>query len=204
MFDLIIIGASGHGKVIADIAEKNGYSSIAFLDDDLSIDKCGEYDVIGSCSDAIKHKNSKFIVGIGNADIRKRIMEFLVQNNLNVVSLFHPAAVISKTARIGNGTVVMAGAVINPYVKIGSGCIINTCASVDHDCVIGDYVHISVGAHVAGNVKIGDNTWIGAGATVSNNIEITNDCMIGAGAVVVRNITDTGTYLGVPARKIFE
>ncbi len=202
MYDLIIIGANGHGKVIADIAEKNGYSNIAFLDDNSDIFICGEYNIIGKCSDAVKYKSSEFIVGIGNTNSRRKIQKLLTQSNLNVVSLFHPAAVISKTARIGNGTVVMAGAVINPYVKIGSGCIINTCASVDHDCVIGDYVHISVGAHVAGTVKIGDNTWIGAGATVSNNIEITNDCTIGAGATVVCDIENSGTYIGIPAKNI--
>ena len=96
----------------------------------------------------------------------------------------------------------MAGAVINPGVRIGKGCIINTCSSVDHDCTVGDFVHVAVGSHLCGTVSVGDGTWIGAGATVSNNVSICSDCMIGAGAVIVNDIKKSGTYVGVPARRI--
>lgn len=201
MNSLVIIGASGQGKVIADIAEKLGYKDILFLDDNPSAKNCGGYKVAGTCKDATDYKNSDFFVAIGNPAVRKEIHNSLTQKGLTVVSLIHPNAVIGKGVSIEEGSVVMAGAVINPDTKIGKGCIINTCASVDHDCVISDYAHISVGAHVAGTVTVGENTWIGAGATVSNNIDICADCMIGAGAVVVGNITESGTYIGVPARK---
>ena len=96
----------------------------------------------------------------------------------------------------------MAGVVINPGAQIGKGCIINTSSSVDHDCQIEDYVHISVGAHLSGTIEVGERTWIGAGATVSNNVNICGGCTIGAGAVVVKDITESGTYVGVPAKKI--
>lgn len=205
MNKLVIIGASGHGKVIADIAEKNGYTDIVFLDDNPHHAKlCGRYDVVGSSSQAEIYKNADFIVGIGNGKIRCKIQKELVEKDLNIVSLFHPSAVIAQDVKIDVGTVVMAGAVVNTCAEIGKGCIINTCASVDHDCCIGDFVHVSVGSHVAGTVTIKDNTWIGAGAIVSNNIEIVSDCMVGAGAVVVNDIKESGTYIGVPARKIKE
>ena len=190
---LIIIGASGHGKVIADIALLNGYKDIAFLDDDESIKGCAGFPIIGKTSEAHSFGGDK-VVAIGNAKIRERI-----QNSLQTVTLIHPDAVIGRNVEIGEGTVVMAGAVINPEVKIGKGCIINTTASVDHDCRIGDYVHIAVGAHVCGTVHIGESTWVGAGAIVSNNINICSDTVIGAGATVVRNIEEKGTYVGVPA-----
>lgn len=199
MRKLAIIGASGHGKVVADIARKNGYSEIVFFDDDESIHECGGYPVIGNSSKAGRI-DADIIVGIGNADIRKRIQESVPEEKL--VTLIHPDAVIAEDVAIGAGTVVMAGAVINPGVRIGKGCIINTCSSVDHDCVVGDYVHIAVGSHLCGTVSAGSGTWIGAGATVSNNISICPDCMIGAGAVVVKDIDSAGTYMGVPARKI--
>ena len=197
---LILIGASGHGKVIADIAKKNGYSSIVFLDDNDDIKKCAEYDVVGKSECATNYPDCDFVVSIGNAVVRQKIQERLINAGLSVVSLIHPNAVVAQNVEIGKGTVIMAGAVINPCTKIGDGCIINTCSSVDHDCDIGDYVHVSVGAHVAGTVKIGCRTWIGAGATVINNVEITGDCMIGAGAVVVKNALVSGVYKGVPAR----
>lgn len=191
---LVIIGASGHGKVIADIALKNGYEEIVFLDDNDSLIECAGFPVVGKTCEATNMDGDK-IVAIGSAQIRERI-----QANLkNIVTLIHPNAVVSRRVEIGKGTVVMAGAVINSDAVIGDGCIINTCSSVDHDCKIGDYAHISIGAHVAGTVEIGKRTWIGAGATVSNNVCICSDCMIGAGAVVVRNIKKSGIYVGVPA-----
>lgn len=202
MNKLVIIGASGHGRVIADIAEKNGYTDIVFLDDNKSVKFCSKYPVVGDCSTAMDNKNADFVVAIGNSKIRRKIQCSLIESGLRIVSLVHPAAVVASDAKIGEGTVLMAGAVVNPNVEIGRGCIINTCASVDHDCCIGDFVHVSIGAHVAGTVKIGDNTCVGAGATISNNIDIVPDCVIGAGAVVIKSIGEQGTYVGVPAVKI--
>ena len=199
---IILIGASGHGKVVADIAKKNGYTDISFLDDDKQIEFCGAYPVIGKCSDAKKYKDYCFVVSIGNCSIRQKIQMQLEENELNVVSLFHPSAIIADDVEIGRGTVVMAGAVINSGACIGNGCIVNTCSSVDHDCTLNDFVHVSVGAHIAGTVTIGERTWIGAGATVNNNLEIVGDCMIGSGAVVVSNIAESGTYIGVPAKRL--
>lgn len=197
MKKLIIIGASGHGKVVADIAKKSGYDEIAFLDDDENITTCGSYPVVGKSSDATNLETDIFIA-IGNTSIRKRMIEELIKNRVNIITLIHPDAVIAEDVEIGLATVIMAGAVINPGSRIGVGSIINTGATVDHDCMIGDYVHVSVGAHIAGTVHIGDETWIGAGAVVSNNVNICGGCMIGAGAVVIKDIEEAGTYVGVP------
>ena len=199
---IIIVGAGGHGKVVADIAKRNGYTEIAFLDDNDSITMCGCYPIIGKCDEAVRFNDYDFIVAIGNGAIRHDFQKWLISIGGRIVSLIHPTAVVADGVKIGNGTVVMAGAVINPDAKIGHGCIINTCASVDHDCIIEDFVHVSVGSHIAGTVKIGKRTWIGAGATVNNNLEITSDCVIGSGAVVICDIAESGTYVGVPARQI--
>ncbi len=194
---LIIIGASGHGKVVADIAMLMGYTEIVFLDDNENIQLCGRYPVVGKSTDLYKYDGDVFI-GIGNAKIRKSLMEKYCDRIFPI--LIHPNAVIAEDVALGIGTVVMAGAVVNPGTTIGKGCIINTCSSVDHDCVIWDYVHIAVGSHVCGTVKIGESTWLGAGATVSNNVNICSGCMVGAGAVVVKDINEKGTYFGVPAK----
>ena len=195
---LVIIGASGHGKVIADIAKKNGYHEIVFLDDDENIHECGGYPVIGR-SHEVDTINADVIVGIGNASIRKKIQQSIPARKM--ATLIHPSAVVAEDVIIGVGTVIMAGAVINSGARIGKGCIINTCASVDHDCNVRDYAHIAVGSHLCGTVSVGDETWIGAGAIVSNNISICSEVMIGAGAVVVKDIDDAGIYLGIPAKK---
>lgn len=200
MKKLVIIGASGHGKVVADIARLNEYKQIVFLDDSKVSGKCSDYEIVGD-SKSIDKFDCDFFVAIGNAQIRDKIFDVLKKKDKNIVTLIHPDAVIGENVYIGMGSVVMAGAVINPCTKIGEGCIVNTCSSVDHDGLIGDFVHIAVGAHLCGTVFVGDKTWIGAGATVSNNIEICAECTIGAGAVVVKNIEEKGTYIGVPARK---
>lgn len=199
MKQLVIIGASGHGKVVADIAKKTGYDQIVFLDDNESLRQCGTYTVAGNCHSYANY-DGDMIVAIGNPNVREKFLKELEISGKNIPTLIHPNASIAENVAIGKGTVIVAGAVVNPGAVIGKGCIINTCASVDHDCVVADYVHVSVGAHVAGTVSIGQRTWIGAGATVNNNVSICEDTMIGAGAVVVKNICKKGTYIGVPAR----
>lgn len=194
---LIIIGASGHGKVVADIA-KDKYEEIVFLDDDPNIKSCAGYPVLGLTTMTPELEGDVF-VAVGDNRIRKKLMEKNRGRHFPV--LFHPSAVVADGVETGEGSVVMAGAVINPGATIGKGAIVNTSSSIDHDCVVGDYCHISVGAHLCGTVEIGDNVWIGAGAVVSNNLTICSDCMIGAGAVVINDIEETGTYIGVPARK---
>ena len=198
---LIIIGAGGHGRVIADIAEKLGcYKEIFFLDD-ANIKESGGYAVMGKIRDYVSFlQNFEFIVAIGNADLRNKIQTELERNGARIATIIHPSAVIGGRTAIGAGTVVMAGAVINCDAVIGKGVIINTSSSVDHDCVIDDFSHISVGARLAGNVKVGTNSIISAGATVINNIEICENVVVGAGAVVVKSIEKSGTYIGVPAK----
>lgn len=200
---LFIVGCSGHGKVIADIALKqNKYDELLFLDDNPKSDSCMGILVAGNSTYENITSEDVIIVAIGNPDIRQRLQEMYSQKGLKIATLIHPDAVIGTGVKIGEGTVVMAGAVINSDAVIGKGVIINTGATVDHDDVICDYAHISVGAHIAGTVTIGKSTWIGAGAVVSNNLHICDNVMIGAGAAVVRNIEEQGTYVGVPARKI--
>jgi len=185
-----MIGASGHGKVCADIAEKmEQWDEIVFADD--APPAFFPYPVIGG-SDVAWEEDC--FIGIGSSAIREKLSQ-----GRKLITLIHPKAIIGSRVRIGRGSVVMAGAVVNPDAVIGDGVIINTCASVDHDCVVSDYVHISVGARLCGTVRVGPHTWVGAGATVKNNINICGGCMIGAGAVVVKNIGIQGTYLGVPA-----
>ena len=201
---LIIIGASGHGKVVADIAIKmNKWQSIVFLDDDQAIKISIGLEVIGKTADAFTYKDeADFFVAIGNNAVREKVQEKLIEDGLNVVSLIHPSAVIGTDVEIGIGSVVMAGVVVNSSTRIGKGCIINTSSSLDHDNVIEDYVHISPGVRTAGSVEIGKRTWVGIGSVISNNVNICSGCKVGAGAVVVKDITEPGTYVGVPVRRV--
>lgn len=199
MKKLIIIGASGQGRTIADIAKLIGYEHIYFLDDhDYSEELGRQY--LGRIESAIGYKEEfEFIVGIGNCKVRKEIMN---KFDVDYVNIIHPSAVISDAVRFGKGSLVMAGAVINNDVIIGDGVMVTTCSSVDHNCTVGDYVLIGVGAHLCGTVYVDECTWIGAGATVNNNTSICADCMIGSGAVIVKDIIVSGTYVGIPAKRI--
>lgn len=194
--NVVVLGASGHAHVIADVVSAMGDKVVAFLDDDQHNNVRS-----GSISDYVKFKNAEFIIGIGNADIRESLA-----NSLNVkwFTAIHPSAIISPSAVLGKGTVVMPNAVINARAVIGNHCIINTGAIVEHNNIISDYVHISVGAKLGGNVKIGKKSWVGIGATVVNNIDICENCILGAGAVIIHDLKESGTYVGVPAKKIIE
>ncbi len=189
--NVIIIGASGHGRVIADIVRANGDKVLGFLDDDES------KETLGKIADYGKYSDAEFVIGIGNTAVRKKMSEL----PLKWYSAIHPTAVISPSVEIGEGSVVMPNAVINAEAKIGNHCIINSGAIVEHDNTIGDYCHISVGAKLGGTVEVGNETWVGIGATVINNISICGGCVIGAGSVVVKNITEPGTYIGIPAKR---
>lgn len=194
---LVIIGASGHGKVVADIAKLCGYTEIVFLDNNSELKECSGYPVLGPDT-MTAELEGKIFVAVGNSEIRQRLMDR--DAGREFPTLIHPSAVIAEDAEIGKGSVVMAGAVINPGAKIGKGCIVNTSSSIDHDCTVGDYCHVSVGSHLSGTVELGNHVWIGTGATVLNNLNICSDVVIGAGAVVINDIREEGTYIGVPAR----
>ncbi|MFV8814286.1 acetyltransferase [Aerococcus urinaeequi] len=200
---LIVIGASGHGKVVAEIAElTNKYEQIYFMDD-YSEDKMFHgYQNLGPTTGLDKYKNSTDVfVAIGDNRIRAEKLQDFENNGFSIATLVHPNAVISPSTSIGRGTVVMAGVIINASTEIGFGNIINTNVSVDHDCKLGDFVHISPGTTIAGSVSIGSNTWIGAGSVIINNIYISEHTLVGAGGVVVQDIVQSGTYIGVPVKR---
>jgi len=195
MTKLFIIGAGGHGKVVADTAEAAGYSNINFLDKSWpSRTKNGRWDIIGNPA----RLDGAVFCAVGSNDIRARIFK---EYHLNgSPALVHPSAVLSPTVTVGSGTLVVAGSIVNADTSIGRGAILNTACSVDHDCNIGDFVHISPGAHLAGDVHVGDGSWIGIGAVVREGVRIGRNVIVAAGAAVVSDIKDGVRVGGVPAR----
>ena len=197
---VVIIGAGGHGKVIADIVRKNGDTVECFLDDAYTVDTdfYGSK-ILGKSEKYKEFTDCSFIVAIGNNGIREKIVSSL---DCKWYTAIHPSAQISDSDKIGEGSCVMANCVINSDAQIGSHTIINTCAIIEHDCKIGDFCHVSPGAIVCGVTMIGKGTWIGAGATVKNVISICDGVTVGMGSAVIHNINEKGTYVGVPAKKI--
>lgn len=198
MVSIAIIGAGGHGKVVAEIASLSGYSSIAFVDDNAStIKTVGSWPVHADLSDV---QPDTIFCAIGDNINRMHMMQRFDVNSYTI--LFHPSSVVSSLANIEGGSVVVAGAIVNPFATIKIGAIINTACTIDHDCVIGEYCHISPGAHLAGNVEVGSCSWIGCGAVVKEGISIGANVTVGAGAVVIRDVPDNQTVVGNPARRI--
>jgi len=203
---LLIYGASGHGKVVADVAQAAGWRVIGFADGDPA--KRGtrllafETRAIGPAEAASlsKLEKARFVVAIGDNRARKKIFDELLAAGLEPAAVAHPRACVAPSATVGPGTVVMAGAVINPEARIGSDVIINTGATIDHDDVIADHVHIGPGAHLGGTVQVGEGTHVGIGATVKNNVTLGAWSILGAGSVLVGPLEDGVVAYGVPAR----
>lgn len=193
---MYLYGASGHGKVIAEIAEESKILVSAFIDLDKSKSNLLEYEVIHE----IPQTAIEVVISIGNNKIRKKIVS--ENTHFSYKTLMHPNSSISKRCKIDKGTVVMAGVSVNSEAQIGRHCIINTNASIDHDCSIQDFVHISPNAALAGNVTVGEGTHIGIGASVIQGIKIGKWCTIGAGAVIINDVPDGATVVGNPGKII--
>lgn len=199
---LAVLGASGHGKVVADIAESCGWDEVVFFDDAWPSITTNECWVIEGTGQALADKLKTFagvFVAIGNNRLRAAKISWLLELSTPLVSLVHPSAVVSKYAELGAGSVVMPGVVVNASARVGIGAILNTGCSVDHDCDIGDFAHISPGARLAGGVIVGSHSWVGIGACIKQLIRIGENVTVGAGAVVVSNLPDGVTAVGVPA-----
>lgn len=202
---LAILGASGHGKVVADTAEVCGWQSVVFFDDAWPTKaRNGAWPVEGGSADLLKRLSDfdAVLVAIGDNRIRLEKLAILKAAEARFARLLHPAATISQHAVVEDATVIFAGAVVNAFATVGIGCILNTGCSVDHDCVLEAGVHVSPGAHLAGGVRVGEASWIGIGACVRQSLCIGARVTVGAGAVVVTDVADGVTVTGVPARAI--
>ncbi|PMR75009.1 acetyltransferase [Billgrantia endophytica] len=203
---LAILGASGHGKVVADIAIQSGWQEVVFYDDAWPGKARLEYWRVKGTLAMLLHDLPDYdgvVVAIGHNAIRETKLEALASHGARLVTLVHPRATVSPMARLGSGGVVVAGAVINAFAELGMGSIVNTGATVGHDCRLGTCVHVAPGANVSGDVEVGRGTWIGVGASVRQGVAIGEGVMVGAGAAVIGDIADGLVVAGIPARPLY-
>lgn len=200
---LVVYGAGGHGKVVADAARSQGLEVLGFLDDDpsrVSRRVLGELAVLGDASWLAGRPSVRVALGIGDNEVRRGLTERLRAGGARLAAVTHRSAVVAPTAQVGAGVVVLACAVVNPDARVGEGAILNTGAIVEHDVQIGAYAHVSPNAALGGGASLGAGAHLGIGAQVSPLCSIGAQTIVGAGAVVVRDLPERVVAYGVPAR----
>jgi sugar O-acyltransferase (sialic acid O-acetyltransferase NeuD family) len=207
---ILLIGASGHARVIADIITTSGSTVVGALSDRAADRESFAYPILGSPSAIATLSREQHvdavIVAIGDNWQRHKVVRLLMQRlpEIRFGTAVHPAAVIAKDVVVGEGSVVMAGVVVNPGCTIGAHAILNTSSSVDHDCSLAEFSSVAPGAAIGGNVNIGTRTSIGIGASIIHGVSIGDDVVVGAGASVVTDLLARAVALGVPARVVRE
>ena len=193
MKNIIIIGASGHSKVIVDSLEKmNIWNIVGYLDSFKKGFSFFNYPILGTERELLKFSKKYNIVGgivaIGDNFIRSEMVAKIkkISPNFKFISSIHPTAVLGRGVKIGDGTVVMAGSIVNSDTIIGEHSIINTSSTVEHDSVIGDFSTIAPNVSMGGGVKIGDFSTISIGAVIKHGICIEDDVVIGANSLVLK------------------
>jgi sugar O-acyltransferase (sialic acid O-acetyltransferase NeuD family) len=203
--EVILVGYSGHGFVVAEAALNSGLLLKYYVDKKIALLDPFDLNYLGHEEDlnfsGWGGKND-FVLGIGDNLARERIAELIISKKGNILTVLHPDTTISEIANIGEGVFVARNVSINLLVSIGNYCILNTGAIIDHECILGNCVHVAPGAVLAGNVRVGDRAFIGANSVVKQGITIGRDAIIGAGSVVIRDVPDGGKFAGNPAKLI--
>ena len=213
LIPVVILGSGGHALVIWDVLESAGsYDLLGFTDPSLP---AGHLRHLGSAArpvlgdDAVlpalvsAHPDLQMIAGVGPEPekVRRGMVETIeALGAARALTVCHSSAIISRSARIGRGSVVMAGAVINPGANIGNHCVVNTGATVDHECEVGDGVFVAPGVHLGGRVVLAEGVVVGIGASVRDKVRVGRGAYIGGGAFVHRDVPAGALVVGVPAR----
>lgn len=201
---VLVLGAGGHGRVVAEVARSAGYTIEGFIDDavPLGTNVLGA-PVLGTTAWLLGQPARMVALGLGDNRRREQLQQQLEAASHHVGTFVHATAWVSPTATLGAGTVVMARVVVNAEAHIGRGVILNTGAIVEHECVVGHFAHLSPSATLGGSARIGERSHIGLGASVIHLGEVGSDCVVGAGATVIKGrIADGLTVVGVPAKPL--
>ena len=189
---IYIYGASGHGLVVADIARACEYDEIIFIDDGEN-----EFDNFESIQ---SNTGIPIALGVGDNRIRGMLFDIVEDAGFEIVTLVHPSSIISSSAIIGKGSVIMPNVVVNAKTCVGKGVILNTSCIIEHENNIANFVHISPNVTIAGNVRVGSSSHIGIGSNVIQGINIGESSVIGAGSTVVRDIKSFVLCFGTPCK----
>lgn len=202
----LIIGAGGHGRVVASLAERSGHRVGGFLDHGAELMVEG-FPILGGDDylDLALAQDFHIAMGLGSRNAWKRrqaLCDHIDSKGLNAPRLIDPDTTISSSVEIGSGTQVLMGARVQNGASIGEWCIVNTAAVIEHDCRIYSNAHVAPGAVLCGGVTVGEGSFVGAGSVVKEGVSIGSGATIGLGSVVIHDVADGQTVVGVPARGI--
>ncbi|HEX8360765.1 MAG TPA: acetyltransferase [Longimicrobium sp.] len=208
---VLVWGGGGHGKVVADVVRASGADLAGYADADPA--KLGqeaepggarviasEAELLAALTSGQPLPGGADAVALAVGDCARRLACLRAAGERVTPPLVHPSAVVSPSARVGGGTVVMPGAVVNAGAVLGEAVIVNSGAVVEHDCALEDGVHLSPGAVLSGGVRVEAESWIGSGAVVIPGIRIGRGAVVGAGAVIIRDVPAGATVVGNPGR----
>lgn len=203
---VILLGYSGHGYVVADLANQLKQELLGYAEFKPVLKNPFEMVYLG---DETKEsfnwgQSNNYLLGVGNNKIRNKIAKRVEENKGHCLTLIHPDASISKVATIGDGTIICRNVAINALVKVGENVILNTSCSIDHECIINDNVHVAPGAVLAGNVSVGEFSFIGANSVIKEGVKIGENAVIGAGSVVIRDVPSNSKVVGNPAKELIK
>jgi sugar O-acyltransferase (sialic acid O-acetyltransferase NeuD family) len=200
---LVVYGAGGHGRVVADAAAAAGFEVLGFLDDTVPAGReVLGWRVLGTMAWLAGQPDLSVAHGIGENAVRERVARTADRDGISFATVVHPSAVVSPHARVGVGAVVMALAALNPGCSVGTGAIVNTGAIVEHDVVVGAFAHVASKAGLAGGARLGRLALLGSGANVLPGRSVGEGSVVGAGAVVVEDVPPGAVVAGVPARPL--
>jgi len=205
---IIVFGAGGHARVVADAIRACGDEVFGFADT-VTPERKGQIfygaKIIGGFDDLIElaiTNQVEVAIGFGQCTSRYSFVQELKQHNIALGTVIHPRAIVSTTAQLSEGVYVGPNVVIEASCRIGEGTIVNCGAAICHECVIGQAVAVCPGVRIGGRTSVGDKTWLGIGATIIDKIIIGAGCYVGGGAVVVSNMPAGVLSVGVPARVV--
>lgn len=207
---IILVGSSGHAKVIVEILESLNYEIIGYVDSFAEIgSKVDGYKILGNefvLYDTKKIGTNNVCIAIGNNHQRRAMFQKIEAINSKILypNIISKRSQISKNVSIGKGNVIMDNSIIHTSSVLGDFNIINTSSIIEHDCSINNFISVSPGSIICGNVTIKNESFIGAGSVVIQKTEIGEKTIIGAGSVVISNCDDHSLYLGNPALKKVE
>jgi sugar O-acyltransferase (sialic acid O-acetyltransferase NeuD family) len=204
---LIIIGAGGHAKVVAEAARLSGWTVLGFVDEINDVSGQGEFfgaNLWASTAVAIAANDSPtdWFVAIGSNVARAQKILQMQESGMSLATIIHPAAVVSKHSRVRPASFVAALAHVGPDSLVGDGVIINTAASVDHDCIVENFAHLAPRCVLGGHAYVGSRAWVGMGAVVRDRARIGADCVVGAASLVLHEAAEGDVVVGIPAKSV--